>query len=64
MKTKTIAVYTEEERKKIIAYQIAVNNLEDICSQVNCQGINCEECPLWTAHRNYLALQDSVLNIV
>ena len=64
MKTKTVAVYTEEERKKIIAYQTAVSNLEDICTQVNCQGIDCIECPLWTAHCNYQALQDSMLNIV
>ena len=64
MKTKTVAVYTEEVRKKIIAYQTAVNNLDDICANVNCQGIDCVACPLWNAHCNYQALQDSLLNIV
>lgn len=64
MKTKVVALYTEEERKKIIEYQSTVSNLEDICAQVDCQGIECVKCPLWTAHCNYQALQDSLLNIV
>lgn len=64
MTTKTVAVYTEEERKKLIAYQTTVSNLEDICILVDCQGIACEECPLWKVHCDYQALQDSILNIV
>lgn len=64
MKTKTVAVYTDEERKKIIAYQTAVNNLDDICANVDCQGIDCLGCPLWSARCAYEQLQDSILNIV
>ena len=64
MKTKIVAVYEEEERKKIIAYQTAVDNLGDICANVDCQGMDCLSCPLWSARCNYEKLQDSLLNIV
>lgn len=64
MKTKTVAVYTEEEKEKIIAYQTAVDNLGEICAKVDCQGIDCLGCPLWSARCAYEKFQDSLLNIV
>lgn len=64
MKTKTVAVYTEEERKKIIAYQTAVSNLGDVCANVSCQNIDCSNCPLWAARCSYEQLQGNLLNIV
>ena len=64
MKTKTVAVYTEEEKEKIIAYQTAVDSLGEICANVECQGIDCLGCPLWSARCAYEKFQDSLLNIV
>lgn len=64
MKTKTVAEYEGKEKEKIIAYQTAVDNLGEICANVDCQGIDCLNCPLWSARCAYEQLQNSLLNIV